>query len=42
MEIDYLNELIDNLLSVLVVKKQKVEELQAQLKELEGKGQAGG
>jgi len=39
MEIDYLNELIDNLLSVLVVKKQKVEELQAQLKELEDEGQ---
>jgi hypothetical protein len=39
MEIDYLNELIDNLLSDLVVRKQKVEELQAQLQELEGKGQ---
>jgi predicted RNase H-like nuclease (RuvC/YqgF family) len=35
MEIDYLNELIDNLLSELVVRKQKVEELQARLKELE-------
>jgi len=39
MEIDYLNELIDNLLSELVVRKQKVEELQAQLKELEEEGQ---
>lgn len=39
MEIDYLNELIDNLLSELVVRKQKVEALQAQLKELEDKGQ---
>jgi hypothetical protein len=39
MEIDYLNELIDNLLSDLVVRKQKVEVLQAQLQELEGKGQ---
>jgi hypothetical protein len=39
MEIDYLNELIDNLLSDLVVRKQKVEELQAQLQELEGNEQ---
>jgi len=39
MEIDYLNELIDNLLSDLVVRKQKVEALQAQLQELEGRGQ---
>jgi hypothetical protein len=38
MEIDYLNELIDNLLSDLVVRKQKVEALQAQLHELEDKG----
>jgi len=38
MEIDYLNELIDNLLSELVVRKQKVEALQAQLQELEDKG----
>jgi len=39
LEIDYLNELIDNLLSELVVRKQKVEALQTQLKELKGKGQ---
>lgn len=36
LEIDYLNEQIDNLLSELVLKKQKVEELQTQLQELEG------
>jgi len=41
LEIDYLNELIDNLLSELVVRKQKVEELQAQLNELEDEGQGG-
>ena len=35
LEIDYLNEQIENLLSELVLKKQKVEELQARLKELE-------
>lgn len=35
LEIDYLNEHIDNLLSELVEKKQKVEELQARLNELE-------
>ena len=35
LEIDYLNEHLDNLLSELVLKKQKVEELQAQLNELE-------
>ncbi|MFX1519576.1 MAG: hypothetical protein ACFFCD_06630 [Promethearchaeota archaeon] len=39
LEIKYLNELIDNLLSDLVVRKQKVEALQAQLQELEEKGQ---
>ncbi len=39
LEIDYLNEHLDNLLSELVVKKQKVEELQARLKELEDEGQ---
>jgi hypothetical protein len=39
MELDYLNELIDNLLSELVVRKQKVEEIQAQLQELEEEGQ---
>ena len=39
MEIDYLNKLINNLLSDLVVRKQKVEALQSQLQELEGKGQ---
>ncbi|MFX1519187.1 MAG: hypothetical protein ACFFCD_04630 [Promethearchaeota archaeon] len=38
-EIEYLNELIDNLLSELVVRKQKVEALQAQLQELEEEGQ---
>jgi hypothetical protein len=38
MEIEYLNELIDNLLSELVVRKQKVEELKAQLKEIEDEG----
>ncbi len=41
MEIEYLNELIDNLLSELVVRKQKVEELQAQLNKLEDEGQGG-
>jgi hypothetical protein len=39
LEIDYLNELIDNLLSELVVRKQTVEALQTQLQELEDKGQ---
>jgi predicted RNase H-like nuclease (RuvC/YqgF family) len=39
LEIDYLNEKIDNLLSELVLKKQKVEELQARLNELEEEGQ---
>ena len=38
LEIEYLNEQLDNLLSELVLKKQKVEELQTQLKELEDKG----
>ena len=37
LEIEYLNEQLDNLLSELVVKKQKVEALQARLKDLEGK-----
>ena len=38
LEIDYLNEHIDNLLSELVLKKQKIEALQARLKELEEEG----
>lgn len=38
LEIEYLNEHLDNLLSELVVKKQKVEALQAELQELEGEG----
>ena len=39
LEIDYLNEHIENILSELVSKKQKVEELQVRLKELEEEGQ---
>ena len=39
LEIDYLNEQIENLLSELVLKKTKVEELQARLNELEEEGQ---
>jgi predicted RNase H-like nuclease (RuvC/YqgF family) len=38
LEIEYLNEQLDNLLSELVSKKQKIEELQARLNELEGEG----
>ena len=38
LEIDYLNEHLDNLLSELVLKKQKIEALQARLKELEEEG----
>jgi len=39
LEVDYLNKHIDNLLSELILKKRKIEELQARLKELEEEGQ---
>ncbi|MFX1521280.1 MAG: hypothetical protein ACFFCD_15305 [Promethearchaeota archaeon] len=39
LEIDYLNEQVENLLSDLVLKKQMVEKLHARLKELEEEGQ---